>query len=93
MSIQAIHQTTLRELLGRSPDRADSLALAALALRQPSAVWDRPLICSGEDGDSGPFTAEEILELPADLRELIKETNAWATERRLIFDQWDDHDM
>jgi hypothetical protein len=92
-SNQAIHQATLRELLGRSPDRSDSLALAAWALRQPSANWDQPLICSGEDGDSGPFTAEEILELPADLRELIEETNAWAKERRLLYDQWDDHDM
>jgi hypothetical protein len=89
-SNQAIHQTTLRELLGRSPDRSDSLALAAWALRQPSPNWYRPLICSGEDGDSGPFTADEILELPCDLRELIEETNAWANERRLMFDQWDD---
>jgi hypothetical protein len=67
--------------------------------QQPSGLV---LIAAGEFQNSGKqdsvhmsvrFTADEILELPDNLRELIEETNAWVKEQRLLFDQWDDHDM
>jgi hypothetical protein len=69
---QAAHIVSLRELLGRSPDRADSLALAAWALRQPSTLWDHPLICSSDFADDGPLSEDEIAELPPMLRDLVE---------------------
>jgi hypothetical protein len=87
---QATHATSIRELLGRSPDRADSLALAAWALRQPAARFTDPLICSGGDDDFGPVTREEIEEWPADLREIVEASLESAAERRLWGDEWDD---
>jgi len=77
---QAAHIRSLRQILGRSPDRADSLALAAWALRQPSSNWNHPLICSGEPGDDEALTPEDIEELPPFLRELVEESNALARD-------------
>lgn len=69
---QAVSAKSLRQILGRSPDRADSLALAAWALRRQPAFSPDPLICSGEPGDDEPFTTEEIAELPPFLREFVE---------------------
>jgi len=77
---QAVHTKSLRQILGRSPDRADSLALAAWALRKPASYLDGPLICSGEPGDDEPLTAEDIEELTPFLRELVEESNALARD-------------
>jgi len=85
---QAAHIRSLRQILGRSPDRADSLALAAWALRKPASYYDGPLICSGEPGDDEPLTDEDIEELPAFLRELVEESSALARGVREDGDGW-----
>jgi hypothetical protein len=72
---RAKRQVSLRELLGRSPDRADSLALAAWALRQPtwSNIIEGELLCSGyPDDDFRPLTALEIATLPPSLRSVLE---------------------
>jgi|GEM_PF-2074495 Terminase-like family. len=85
---QATHIRSLRQILGRSPDRADSLALAAWALRKPASYYDGPLICSGDPGDDEPLTPEDIEELPAFFRELVEESNALAKDRVVFGDRW-----
>ena len=87
---QAVHQTSLRELLGRSPDRADSLALAAWALRQPSARMADPLICSSEDDERGPVTAEELADWAPELREIVEGSCESVAERELWDEDWRD---
>jgi hypothetical protein len=85
---QAVHIRSLRQILGRSPDRADSLALAAWALRKPASYYDGPLICSGDPGDDEPLTPEDIEELSPFLRELVEESDALAMEARAEGDGW-----
>ena len=63
---------SLRQLLGRSPDRADSLALAVWALERWRNTW------GSTDGDiivyedQSELTPEEIAEMPADMREIYE---------------------
>lgn len=73
---QATKIPSIRDLLGRSPDRADSLVLAAWALRQPMAFGDQPLLCSGDPEDAEPISDEELKEFPAFLRELVESSRA-----------------
>jgi hypothetical protein len=90
ISTNSTQTITIRQLLGRSPDRADSLALAAWALRQPCAFSSRPLICSGEPGDREPLTDQEVRELPKFLRELVETYRSLRDERdeEDAFDGW-----
>nr|BDD46351.1 hypothetical protein 6 [Pseudomonadaceae bacterium] len=63
-------ERSLRDLLGRSPDRADSLVLAVWALRQPyrdHTHWFRSADVSKE-----PFTKEEIENLSPFLRGIVE---------------------
>ena len=82
----------MRQLLGRSPDRADSLVLAVWALHKSS--WDRNfaqalLACWGPCD----MTPEEIADMPPELLEIIdvcdemeREDRAEREERE---DRWD----
>ena len=84
-SARATGQRSLRQLLGRSPDRADSLVLGACGhWGSPRRVYDEPLICSGEDPveERRPFTDEELEELPEEWRELVVEMRASGAEKR-----------
>lgn len=87
-SNHAVHQKSLRELLGRSPDRADSLALATWAIRQPSFRLSDPLNCSEPDDNHGPITQDELAEFPADLRELVEGCVEAETDHELWADDW-----
>jgi hypothetical protein len=80
-SDRRVTSTSIRQLLGRSPDRADSLALAVWALRQPQSFCDRPLLCSGEPGDREPLTKKEVQELPTFWRELVETHRSLRNER------------
>ena len=62
---------SLHQLLGRSPDRADSLVLAVWSLHK--SRWARnfaeaDLVCQ----DNSDLTPEEIAEMPDELREIIE---------------------
>jgi hypothetical protein len=68
-------QVAIRQLLGRSPDRAESLVLAIWGLRDdPYAYNDDDFICSGEDPieERRRLTNEEIEELPEWLKDIMK---------------------
>jgi hypothetical protein len=68
-------QVSIRQLLGRSPDRADSLVLGVSGLRDdPYAYNDDDFICSGEDPieERRRLTNEEIEELPEWLKDIMK---------------------
>jgi hypothetical protein len=67
-------EKTIRQLLGRSPDRADSLVLAVLVLAQRLMypdVSDRVLFYDFD----GELTAEEMATMPPELRALIEMEN------------------
>ena len=62
---------SLRQLLGRSPDRADSLALAVWALAtvdHSRLLPDDDIVCENCD----EFTPEEVAALPEEMRELYE---------------------
>ena len=67
--------TSIRQLLKRSPDRLDSLVLAVWGLIHVDVdcpvIWE-PIIASGSQDDSDePMTQAEIDELPDYLRDLV----------------------
>jgi hypothetical protein len=79
---KALGQVSIRELVGRSPDRADSLVLAIWVLSRPDLDHlEGPLICSGEPGDADPFAPEEIHQLPDWLREIVECSRGEQQER------------
>lgn len=88
------NQTCIRQMLGRSPDRADSLALAAWMLDH--APWDGTiqgeLICSFEPGDDIPLSDAEIEELDPFLKDLVLTSRQLDLERKdhRFHRDWDD---
>ena len=90
------NQPSIRQLLGRSPDRADSLVLAVWILKNPAwnGTIEGYLVCSGNPGDSIPLSDEElkdadpfIRDLVLTSREMAKERQEWEANER----DWDDH--
>ena len=69
-------KSELRKLLGRSPDLADSLALAAWALDFESDEYDGPLICwpgpEDETIDIERLTKEDLQDWDPELREIME---------------------
>ena len=74
---------SLRQLLGRSPDRADSLALAVWAIdRCRNYLGDGDIIAYGDESE---LTPEEIANMPADVRELCE----CCDEPHCRYNRWD----
>jgi hypothetical protein len=67
-------EVTLRSLLGRSPDRADSLVLAVWALQRPvvSDTYDGPIVYYSPGDPEPPLTAEELENADPFYREIIE---------------------
>ena len=71
---------TIRQKLGRSPDRGDAVAYLYHGVREHIRTldfrdrWDGDLIASGEDpvDENTPFTDDEVQELPDYLRDLVE---------------------
>jgi len=65
---------SLRQLLGRSPDRADSLVLAVWVLRRPQRripTVNHPLVHTSSPNDARPLTEEQLQKFPEPLRGVI----------------------
>ena len=82
-------EKAIRQLLGRSPDRADSLALAVWALdrwKRCPDFSDYDLACE----DDSELTPEEIAAMPEELREICEMEDDLQREYRAR--RWDDAD-
>ena len=69
------HGSSLRQLLGRSPDRADSLVLAIWALSRPRRripVVNRPLVYVPGSNDDRRLTTEEVQAFPEPYRGVVE---------------------
>jgi hypothetical protein len=64
-------ETSIRQMLGRSPDRADSLVLAVWALDRRARFPDYSDIIIASDDDAD-LTAEELAAMPDELRQIYE---------------------
>jgi len=79
---------SLRQLLGRSPDRADSLVLAVWALGRPHRripTVNHPLVYTSSPNDARPLTEEQLQKFPEPLRGVIA-----MYQHPRYWDDWDD---
>ena len=65
-------QTSIEKLLGRSPDRADSLALAVWILDRYAGREDTSKIVLWDDDWDRPLTPDEVDAMPQGLREIYE---------------------
>ena len=91
-------EMSIEKLLGRSPDRADSLALAVWVLERQRGRPDHSQHVYFCEEDHRPLTQQEFDEMPADFQEIIRMEEELAREhecrfrRRFRHDDDDDDD-